>query len=218
MRSSNGTDPPVKNTAPRRRRLVSMALDTPAAPTRPSIPAAPQNTAAASVSANVDATVIAPPVTKAACVDGGVRQAGESGLAGGCGGGTLSWVFNWRADGWGGGLFDSETHDFGMGVQGRCLLTTTTTAASVRGASETHRVYFKPQGINKCRAHVTFTVLDRQDKPLLQVCELGTAANPCDLDGTWRGAGFKVSAEQKAESSHATGEFRVRAAVRLFLD
>lgn len=131
-------------------------------------------------------------------------------------GSPRSWVFTWKADGWGGGLFDSETHDFGMGVQGRCLLTTT--AASIGGAPESHRVYFKPEGTCQCWAHVTFTLLDRQDKPLLQVYELGTAAKPCELDETWRGASFKVTDDQKAKSTRATGGFRVRAAVRLFLD
>ena len=64
----------------------------------------------------------------------------------------------------------------------------------------------------KCRVHITLSILDKYDKILREVNELGTAAAPsCAFS-------FTPTAEEKARSVRADGSIRLRADVRLFLD
>jgi len=126
---------------------------------------------------------------------------------------TTSWVFNWRADGWGGGEFVSETHDFGDGVTGRCIF---------GGSSHpefSHYIGFTIDGRDKCRAHMTLSIPDKHDKTLRQVLETGTAAVPVERDFTaYEGEHFTPTAAEKAQSVRVDGSIRLRAEVRLFLD
>ncbi|KAJ1474976.1 hypothetical protein T484DRAFT_1910516 [Baffinella frigidus] len=128
-----------------------------------------------------------------------------------------SWVFNWRADGWGMGKFVSETHDFGEGVTGWCVLQVS------KEPEHSHLIAYRIQGRAKCRAHVAFSVLDKRDRVLRTVFEIGSAAAPREQDFSGlhskaKGMSFSLSAEEKAQSLRADGSVRVRAAVRLFLD
>jgi hypothetical protein len=128
---------------------------------------------------------------------------------------TTSWVFNWRAEGWGNGAFTSETHDFGDGVTGSCSL-----RASAYPACS-HFIGYTIEGRDKCRVHATFFILDNHDKILRQVHEMGTAAAPDEFDftaPTYWGQTFTPTAADKARSVRADGSIRLRAEVRLFLD
>ena len=122
-------------------------------------------------------------------------------------------MFNWRADGWGAGRFESETHDFGGGVTGKCMI-------QIRSRSG-HFIGFRLQGLAKCRLHYTVSVLDKHDKTLYQVFEAGTAAAPVETDftdGSYDGNYCTPTAEEKAQSVRADGSIRLRAVVSLFLD
>ena len=126
-----------------------------------------------------------------------------------------SWVFNWRADGWGVGRYLSETHDYGQGVSGYCLL-----AGSV-DPEHSHFIGFRIEGRENCRVHAKFSILDKHDKTLHPVIQIGTAIAPAELDFTtnldW-GKSFTPTAEEKAQSVRAHGSIRLRAVVRLFLN
>ncbi|KAJ1477736.1 hypothetical protein T484DRAFT_1749912 [Baffinella frigidus] len=123
-----------------------------------------------------------------------------------------SWVFNWRADGWEiagwDAFFRSETHAFGGGVSGRCVL--------VVDKTDSQYIAFEPKGIDKCRVHATFSILDKNDKILRQVSEIGSDDAPTDQE--IKGVLFSVTVAEKAQSVRADGSIRVRAVVRLFLD
>ena len=122
-----------------------------------------------------------------------------------------SWMFNWRADGWETGSFWSATHDFGRGVKGSCAL--------LVDASEMQCIAFRMRGVDKCKVHATFSILDKHDKTLRQVCEIGTADSPIEQKKSHKkGGSFLVTAEEKAHSVRADGSIRLRAEVRLFLD
>ena len=136
-----------------------------------------------------------------------------------------SWVFNWRADqpwpspGFGPqGLVKSESHDFGGGVAGACII------FNMFGG---YHISIRLSGVTmgKCRVHATFSILDKHDKTLCQVGEFGTANRPqeaatCSLGKykVFAGKFFKVTAVEKAQSLRADGSIRLRAVVRLFLD
>ena len=126
-----------------------------------------------------------------------------------------SWVFNWRADGWGVGRYLSETHDYGQGVSGDCLL------CGSFDPEHSHFIGFAIKGQRKCRVHAKFSILDKDDKTLRTVHEIGTAAAPeeheFDDDSFW-GTDFTPTAEEKAQSVRADGSIRLRAVARLFLD
>jgi len=121
-----------------------------------------------------------------------------------------SWVFNWRADGWVRGEFESETHDFGQGVTGKCCL-------SIMN-EHTHLIMFCFDGRAKCRVHATFSILDKHNKTLRQVYEFGTADAPEIAEDFDPGDDFTPTADDKAQSVRADGSIRLRAVVRLFLD
>ena len=121
-----------------------------------------------------------------------------------------SWVFNWRADGWKPGRFLSEKHNFGRQVKGECSL--------LVDFSTTQFISFQMQGIDKCKMHATFSILDKHDKTLRQVHEIGTANTPIEFESNVRGGIFTATAAEKAQSVRADGSIRLRAVVRLFLD
>ena len=126
---------------------------------------------------------------------------------------TTSWVFNWRAEGWGVGTFESETHDFGDGVTGMCGF-----YASSR-PEFSHFIGYNIEGRDKCRVHATFSILDKHDKILRQVHTAGTAAAPVELHFTTypcKGGRFTPTAAEKAQSVRADGSIRLRVMVRLF--
>jgi len=127
-----------------------------------------------------------------------------------------SFIFNWRADGWGDGYFLSETCDLGDGVTGNCVFHSC--------SSGPERSYFIGYGIKgraKCKVHVILSILDKHDKVLLSLPEIGTAAEPTEHKFTavphW-GRNFRPTAEEKAQSERADGSIRLRAVVRLFLE
>jgi len=129
-----------------------------------------------------------------------------------------SCVFNWRADGWGPGEFSSETRDFGggRGVTGKCVLVTGS------GDSEhSHFIGFQiAPGLDKCRVHITLSVLDAHDKTLRQIFEDGRATAPWSRvlsDGFSWGSKFTPTAEEVARSVRADGSIRLCAVVCLFL-
>ena len=127
-----------------------------------------------------------------------------------------SWVFNWRADGWMRGSFASEMHDFGQGVTGHCTLSNSSGAGCGDGRP---LIAFYFRGRAQCRMHATFSVLDKHNKTLSQVCEIGTADAPQRVEKPdCGGACFTATAEMKAQSVRADGSIRLRAVVRLFLD
>ncbi|KAJ1494540.1 hypothetical protein T484DRAFT_1927026 [Baffinella frigidus] len=124
-----------------------------------------------------------------------------------------SWVFNWRADGWGGGWFESEPHDFRGGVAGKCVLKLSS------NPERSHFIGFMVEGGGQCRVHLTFSLLDTHDKTLRQVHQIGTARAPVDkLFKAFRywGRTFTPTAEEKAQSVRSDGSVRLRAEVRLF--
>ena len=124
-------------------------------------------------------------------------------------------VFNWRAEGWGGGLFKSETHDFTRdGISGVCVLRPSSKAEF------SHFIGYRINGRGRCRVHATLSILDKYDKILRKIYKKGTAAAPLEIDctkGYW-GKEFTPTAEEKAQSVRADGSIRLRAEVRLFLD
>ena len=128
-----------------------------------------------------------------------------------------SWVFNWRAEGWGPGHFESKTHDFGGGATGKFMIQ----RDSIDGhAKSRHFIGFRLEGLAKCRLHYTVCVLDKHDKTLRQVHKLGTATAPIEKDFTvsrYWGRNFTPTAEEKAQSVRADGSIRLRAVVTLFL-
>ena len=127
-----------------------------------------------------------------------------------------SWVFNWRADGWGPGSFESETRTFGEGVTVRCVLQNITSTHP----RHSHCIGCKIEGPSVCRVHVTFSILDKHDKALLRVFEMGTARAPREIDLTGddlRGKFFTPTSDQ-AQSVRADGSIRLRAEVSLFLN
>jgi len=72
----------------------------------------------------------------------------------------------------------------------------------------------------KCPVHATFCILDKNDKTLGEVHEVGTATAPVEFDFSIADVNKCVipTAEEKAQSVRADGSIRVRAVVRLFLD
>ncbi|KAJ1494537.1 hypothetical protein T484DRAFT_2469952 [Baffinella frigidus] len=114
------------------------------------------------------------------------------------------WVFNWRADGWEMGTFKSERHTFRGEVEGWCTLQ----------SLDSHFIGFGIERDGKCRVHATFSILDKHDKTLRQVCELGTATEPYEINGRLWGHKFTPTAEEKAQSVRADGSIRLRAVVR----
>ncbi|KAJ1494555.1 hypothetical protein T484DRAFT_1765324 [Baffinella frigidus] len=125
---------------------------------------------------------------------------------------TTSWVFNWRTDGWG-GESGSETRDFGGGVEGTSVLQLS------EDPEHSHYIGFEIAGIPKCGVYATFSILDKHDKTLCKVFEMGTAKAPLEIhvSDKW-GTTFTPTAEEKAQSVRADGSIRLRAVVRLFLD
>ena len=150
---------------------------------------------------------------KIAVLEGKVRELeSEKSLAAAS---TTSWVFNWCAEGWGDGLFKSETHDFWDGVTGKCSLSPSS------NPKFSHFIGYLIEGRAKCRAYVTLSILDKHDKILRQVHEMGTAAAPNEVDftaSTFWGRNFTPTAAEKALSARADGSIRLRAEMRLFLD
>ncbi|KAJ1494542.1 hypothetical protein T484DRAFT_1765259 [Baffinella frigidus] len=135
-----------------------------------------------------------------------------------------SWVFNWRAAGWGVGVFKSEVHTFGEGAEGFCILQPPLQPPSAEHSStpqHSHFIGFRIEGLGKCKAHATFSFLDQHDKTLREVIKLGTATAPFERDFSvmylW-GQFFTPTAEERAQSVRADGSIRLRAVVRLFLD
>jgi len=137
-------------------------------------------------------------------------------------------VFNWRAGGWGPGEFESETWEFAEGVTGSCLLFTSTRP------KHSHCILFTTGAKGKCRVHATIFILDKHDKALRHVYELGTATAPTELNSTLDSfrqgttvystmtkklsKHFTPTAEEKEKSVRADGSIRLRVEVRLFLD
>ena len=139
-----------------------------------------------------------------------------------------SWVFNWRADGWGEGVFRSETHDFDFWhgtALGSCALSTG--HPQITEDSHFIGITVSPRrGAQKGRLqislHVTFSILDKHDQILREVHEIGTATAlfwpESRSDGYFTGSTFTPTAEEKRQSVRADGSIRLRAVVRLFWD
>ena len=86
-----------------------------------------------------------------------------------------SWMFNWNADGWGSGQFESETRDFGNGVAVKCYLE--------KGLGEhLHSIGYSVTGLGRCRVHVTLSVLDKNGRTLRDFDEVGTSTVPAEVD------------------------------------
>jgi len=126
-----------------------------------------------------------------------------------------SWVFNWRAEGWGGGYFISETHDFGDGVSGGCVLRFSS------DSEHSHCIVYRMlglHGLHMYSMHATFSILDQHDKILRKV-----DFPPFEVDlitahtAVWCN-NFTPTAAVKAHSVRADGSIRLRAEVRLFLN
>ena len=66
-----------------------------------------------------------------------------------------SWLFDWRADGWGADTFRSEVHDFGAGVQVQCFLTASS------NPQHSHFIGFTIQGRVKFKPQAMFSVVDK---------------------------------------------------------
>ncbi|KAJ1486642.1 hypothetical protein T484DRAFT_1943020 [Baffinella frigidus] len=130
-----------------------------------------------------------------------------------------SWVFNWKADGWGMGRFQSETRDFGAGVTGWCVL-----KVASPDLEDSHFLGYYIQGnpgsTFKCRTHVTFSILDKHDATLRTVFEVGSLEEPAaeEFKGmAFAGWGFTPTEGEKAQSVRADGSVVLRAEMRLFL-
>ena len=109
--------------------------------------------------------------------------------------GATSWVFNWRADGWGRGEFESDPHDFRGGVTGRCVLTSCTDPPKGHSHVMACKVNFAghdnfagqvdaPATLDApatCRVHVTFAILDKDDQTLRELPEFGSEKAPAEL-------------------------------------
>jgi hypothetical protein len=125
-------------------------------------------------------------------------------------------VFNWRADGWGPGRFMSDSHDCGRGVTGECLLTCSLSP------DYSHFIGFELDGIDSCKVHASFSLLDRHDRILRRVHEFGTAAVPdeikCSGRNSYSGRNFTPTAREQEQAVRADGSIRLRAVVRLFLE
>jgi hypothetical protein len=132
------------------------------------------------------------------------------------------WVFNWRAEGWVDGEFESERHEFGDEVAVYCLFSNSSTT------EQSHFIGLRISDF-QWKVHATFSILDKHDKTLRQVCELGTATEPYkfnhnddddddDDDDEDDGIDFTPTPEDLAQSVRADGSIRLRAVVRLFLD
>ena len=120
------------------------------------------------------------------------------------------WVFNWRADGWGDGEFESERHQFGDEVAVYCVL-------QYYPAQEEHFIGLRISEIDQWKVHATFSILDKHDKTLRQVCELGTATEPYKINHyDDDGIQFTPTPEEMAQSVRADGSVRLRAVVNLF--
>ncbi|KAJ1490921.1 hypothetical protein T484DRAFT_1776215 [Baffinella frigidus] len=131
------------------------------------------------------------------------------------GGGASSWVFNWRAAGWGSGEFHSETHQLGDGVTGSCSL------KPCSRPEHSHHIGLKVEGRAKCMLHATLSILDKHDQTLRKVQEFGTSTTPKELDfalSPFWGGKFTPTDEEQEQSVRADGSIRLRAVVRLFLD
>ena len=128
-----------------------------------------------------------------------------------------SWVFNWRASGWDNPFtHSSEKHAFADGVQGFCTLE----KLGDDDPAYSHFIGFGLDGRADFKIHATFSILDKHDKVLRQVDEVGTATNPDVVDDSsysW-GTHFTPTEEDKAGSVRADGSVRLRAVVRVFLD
>ena len=121
-----------------------------------------------------------------------------------------TWVFNWRADSWEAGIVYSETHDFGEGVTGYCIIKLTS------NVEYSHFIGYMLRGIDKCTVLATLSILDTHDKILREVYELKGEDDFTDV--FCKGKHFTPTADEKARSVRADGSIRLRAVVRLFLD
>ena len=116
-----------------------------------------------------------------------------------------SWVFNWRADGWGGGYFMSEKHRCGNGVARACTLDYSS------NPTLSHFTGVQIEGRANCRLHATLFILDKHDKILREVYEVGTAAAPFEFtDPQCWGQNFTPTAEEKVQSVRADGSIRLQ--------
>ena len=139
-------------------------------------------------------------------------------------GSPTSRVFNWQTNGWGGGdCFDSDTFTFGGGLgqegggQMGCCLHLRARAHCGHGHLLGHYIEFYVNSGGEYKMHATFSVLDKHDNILRQVCEIGTTDTPRELVDGCAGDAFKVTEEEKAQSVRADGSCRVLAVVQLFL-
>ncbi|KAJ1468674.1 hypothetical protein T484DRAFT_1754960 [Baffinella frigidus] len=129
---------------------------------------------------------------------------------------TKTFVFNWRAEGWGPGYYTSESFDLGGGGVAGCVL-------KCGDAPEvfSHFIGFDIVGEHKTlRVHATMSVLDKEDRTLRQVYEIGTAAAPEEVSPEGNDVSYGIDftptkAEQDA-SVRPDGSVRLRAVVRVF--
>jgi len=113
--------------------------------------------------------------------------------------------------------FRSEVTDFGGGVTGAFALISH--AQNPQGGSEpghSHAIAFT--FARSCKAHMTFSVLDKDDKILRTVVEWGTPTVPLSVAAGVGGRNFTPTAEEKGQSARADGSIRLRAVVRLLLE
>ena len=87
--------------------------------------------------------------------------------------------------------------------------------------AHSHFIGYRIGGRDKCRLHVTLSILDKHDNTLCQLYQTGTAAAPVEKDFTtspYFGRNFTPPAAGNAQSVRADSSSRLRAEVRLVLD
>ena len=106
------------------------------------------------------------------------------------------------------------------GVSGTCLLTNLVHRGESHFSGESHFIgiiVYGPDRVDTCRVHVTFSILDTDDKTLKtldQVCDMGINDDRVKVVGIH----FTPTAEEKTQSVHADGNIRLRAVVNLFTE
>ena len=125
----------------------------------------------------------------------------------------ITWVFNWSADnGWRPGTYYSEKYSFGLMGRGRCQL-------SCGSHGKSHFIGFCLDTQTSYKVHSTFLVLDRDDKLLHQICELGSSSKPYQVtEDTSKSYGthFTPTDAVEEKSTRSDGSVRLRAVVRVF--
>ena len=121
-----------------------------------------------------------------------------------------SWVFNWRADGWGSDKTSySAEHDFGGGLKGIC---------SFHSYDDFGPCWidFNFTNVGKCSVQAFFSILGKDDKSLREGS--GWEFYQPLSEGHTANAHFLPEAEEETRSVRADGSIRLRAVVKIFMD